>query len=540
MNAWLHSFHFLRPIWLSVIPFAVIIYVTHSFRDDIRTHWKKVIAPDLLEHLIVKKAGGWTLRPIHMICLVLTLGAIAIAGPTWRREQPPFTEDKAPLVVALDLSQTMDAIDLDPTRLERAKLKIHDLLSIRNGGRTALFVYAGSPHLVVPLTSDSELFSMYLDALSTSLMPKPGKSTSEAITAIQKFLRDEEVPGTVLFVTDGIEPKSRPALQNFVEAGKNSALVLGVGTSRGAPIRTSGNQFLEAANGSRVFSTLDVDALKSLSTQSIPATTLTLDDSDVQWIQHKVQSHLQSAQEKDAQTRWIDEGYWLVVPIAFLAALWFRKGWTVQWSGGALMLLVLFPHPTAEALRDRFLDLWMTPDQQGRYYFEKGNYPLAAARFENPMWKGLSLSRSGDYASALDQFSLSDSAEAWYNQGNALAHLQKFPEAVHAYEQALQKRPNWPDAGENLKLVRSLIPSPKKADDEQELPPDAERGQSEMEEKGDKGKQVLQRAQMDPEKMADIWMRNIQTSPADFLRRRFAIQADEASNSGNSHKATKR
>ena len=122
MNAWLHSFHFLRPIWLSVIPFAVIIYVTHSFRDDIRAHWKKVIAPDLLEHLIVKKAGGWTLRPIHMICLVLILGAIAIAGPTWRREQPPFTEDKAPLVVALDLSQTMDAIDLDPTRLERAKL----------------------------------------------------------------------------------------------------------------------------------------------------------------------------------------------------------------------------------------------------------------------------------------------------------------------------------------------------------------------------------------------------------------------------------
>jgi Ca-activated chloride channel homolog len=532
MSAWLNSFHFLRPIWILVIPFAVIIYVLHGFREDIRAHWKKVIAPDLLEHLIVKKAGGWTIRPIQMICFALILGSIAVAGPTWRRETPPFTEDKAPLVIALDLSQTMDAIDLDPTRLERAKLKIHDLLSVRNGGRTALFVYAGSPHLVVPLTADDKLFSMYLDALSTSLMPKAGKDTAQVVAAIRDFLQEEEVPGTVLFVTDGIEPKARPALQSLLEAGKDSALVLGVGTSRGAPIRSSGNQFVEDASGRRVFSKLDVDALKSLSSLGIPATTLTLDDSDVQWIQRRVQSHLKAAQEQNAQTRWIDEGYWLVLPIALLAVLWFRKGWTVQWSGGALALLLLFPQTTAEDLRRRFLDLWMTPDQQGRYYFEKGKYQAAATRFENPMWKGFSLARSADYAAALDQFSLSDTPEAWYNQGNALAHLQKFPEAVHAYEQALQKRPNWPDAEENLKLVRSLIPPPKTDDDQQELPPDVENGETEMEEKGDQGKKTFQRVPMDAEKMADIWMRNIQTSPADFLRRRFAIQANGANQAG--------
>src|SRR5579863_738718 len=309
MSGWLNSFHFLRPIWLLVIPFAVLIYVLHGFREDIRAHWKKVIAPNLLEHLIVKKAGGWTIRPIQMICFALIIGSVAVAGPTWRRETPPFTEDKAPLVIALDLSQTMDAIDLDPTRLERAKLKIHDLLAARNGGRTALFAYAGSAHLVVPLTTDDKLFSMYLDALSTSLMPKAGKDTAHVLAAIRDFLRDEEVPGTILFVTDGIEPKARPALQNLLQAEKDSALVLGVGTSRGAPIRGPGNQFVEDASGRRLFSKLDVDALKSLSTLGVPATTLTLDDSDVQWIQRRVQSHLKAAQEQNAQTRWIDEGY---------------------------------------------------------------------------------------------------------------------------------------------------------------------------------------------------------------------------------------
>ena len=421
----------------------------------------------------------------------------------------------------------MDAIDLAPTRLERAKLKIHDLLAARDGGRTALFVYAGSTHMVVPLTTDSKLISMYLDALSTSLMPKRGKDTAAAIAAIQQFLNSEEIPGTVLLVTDGVEPQARAALQHFEQQGKDSILVLGVGTSTGGPIRTFGNEFLEDSTGRRIFSKLDVDTLKSLRHIGVSATTLTVDESDVKWIQRRAQSHLKSAQEETAQTKWMDEGYWLAWPIAVIGGLWFRKGWTVQWSGRAIALLFLLPQPTAIDARHRFLNLWMTPDQQGRYYFEKSDYRTATERFENPMWKGVAFGETGDYASAVDQFALSNTAEAWYNQGNALAHLNKLQDAVRAYEQALQRRPGWRDAEDNLRLVRSLIPPPGADEEQQELPPDAERGQTEMEDKGKKGKTSLERTQMDPEKMADIWMRNIQTSPAEFLRRRFAKQASE-------------
>ena len=173
-----------------------------------------------------------------------------------------------------------------------------------------------------------------------------------------------------------------------------------------------------------------------------------------------------------------------------------------------------------------FLDLWLTPDQQGRYYFEKGNYATAAERFSDPMWKGIARSRSGNYADALNQFALSDSAEAWYDQGNALAHLERFPEAVHAYEQALQRKPGWPDAEDNLALVRSLIPPPKQEDENQEMAPNPEKGETELEKKGD-SKKGTKRLAMSSEQMADVWMRNIQTSPADFLRRRFVIQDAE-------------
>ena len=66
---------------------------------------------------------------MHLVAGLLALGAIAAAGPTWQRERPPFVEDTAPLAIAIDLSPTMDAIDVTPTRLERAKLKVQDLMA---------------------------------------------------------------------------------------------------------------------------------------------------------------------------------------------------------------------------------------------------------------------------------------------------------------------------------------------------------------------------------------------------------------------------
>src|SRR5271170_1325856 len=171
------SVHFLRPQWLWLLLAAPVIYLSLRLRDDVRSRWKRYIDPELLEHLIVSRKRRWRLRPVHMISLLILLGAVAIAGPTWKREQPPFTEDKAPLVIVLDLSETMNAIDLDPTRLERAKLKIRDLLKERSGALTALFVYAGTAHMVLPFTTDDSLFELYLNSLSTHLMPRPGKDT---------------------------------------------------------------------------------------------------------------------------------------------------------------------------------------------------------------------------------------------------------------------------------------------------------------------------------------------------------------------------
>ena len=531
MKDWLGALHFLRPQWLWLLVSAPMIYLSASFRDDVRRRCERYIDAELLQHLIVTRKSGWQLQPIHTLVTLIVLGAIALAGPTWTREQLPFSEDKAPLVIALDLSETMNAIDLDPTRLERAKLKLHDLLKARNGGRTALFVYAGTVHMVLPFTTDNSLLDLYLDSLTTSIMPVSGKDTAKALRTIQDFLKDETVPGTILFVTDGVEPHAIPALEKFVTEGSenNDLMVMAVGTARGGPIRTEGSGFLTEATGARVYSKLDVDSLRLLNSKGIPSSTLTLNDDDITWIQRHAQHHLQAVQQNENKTQWVNEGYWLTIPIVAVAMFWFRKGWTVRRNSAALaMVIIAAPGGNGAPGRLSWIDLWLTPDQQGRYYFQKAAYERAAERFEDPMWKGLALARAGKYEDALNEFALSDSAEGWYNQGDALAHLGKYPEAVQAFSEALARRNGWPEAQENLDMVKSLIPPPAKKQEEREEPAEDTPDKVQFDEKGKQGKKAkMQMAEMDPKKLAEIWMRNIQTTPADFLRRRFEMQAAE-------------
>ena len=148
------QFHFLRPgfLWL-FLPLAIILILSLiSAREDVK--WKKVIAPHLRPYVI--KKGSESLKKWMQIVLVfiLSLGTLGVAGPTWEMAEIPDKKLETPAVIALDLSQSMLATDIQPTRLERAKFKIKDLLAENPKARIALVGYAGSAHTIVPLTRD--------------------------------------------------------------------------------------------------------------------------------------------------------------------------------------------------------------------------------------------------------------------------------------------------------------------------------------------------------------------------------------------------
>jgi Ca-activated chloride channel homolog len=516
------DFHFLRPEWLWGFVAAAALFWVVSRREDVRARWGSIISPHLLDSLIVDRRQHRRLRPVHLTAVLMALGSMAAAGPTWERERPPFVQDKAPLAIAIDLSQTMDAIDVSPTRLERSKLKVRDLLALRPGARTAIFAYAGSAHLVLPLTDDTNLIKTYVDSLATGLMPVKGKDTAKALTLVEDALASEDTPGTILFITDGVEPRAFEALKNH--GSKNEIMVLAIGTAEGGPVKTGKDEFLAGVTGQRLISKLDIDALHNLKAESdVQVATVTPDDSDVQWIVRRAQTHLQQKQ-MDTEARWNDVGWWFTIPIAMLSALWFRRGWTIRWASALLLFFALGAHHGANAAEWRFTDAWLTPDQQGRIIYERGDYDSAAARFSDPMWRGVALYRAGRYDDAIDAFARVDTAESYFDQGNALAKLGKLSGAVAAYQEALRRNPGFAAAKANLDLALKLIPPKNKEDDQEAKEPNEKPDEIRFDEQGKKGK----RGEVDAaQQTAEMWMRNIQTTPAQLLRRKFAIEAQE-------------
>jgi Ca-activated chloride channel family protein len=322
----LADFHFLRPSWLwLLVPVAAIVFML--WRQQSATHrWRSVIAPHLLEHLVVRPKGGSGLRPSHLLGAGLVLAVVALAGPSWRHEPLPFTQDTAPLIMALDLSETMLVEDIQPSRLERAQQKATDLLAERKGARTGLVAYAGSAHLVLPLTDDPSVLEAYVTSLDPSVMPVPGKDSTAALALAEEMLADESTPGTILFLTDGIEAEAAAAFGEFTETHRDQIAVLAVGTDDGGPVPTADGGFGE-------ISALDREGLEAMEQASAAyVTTVTVDDTDVRRINRSIASHLTAVQQDDSEGRWRDEGWWLVLPLVFLTLGWFRKGWTVQWE----------------------------------------------------------------------------------------------------------------------------------------------------------------------------------------------------------------
>ncbi|EJT01968.1 VWA domain-containing protein [Rhizobium sp. CCGE 510] len=486
------DFHFLRPWWLlALLAPALVLWL--SFRSqDLKGQWKGMIADHLLGHLIVEPEARIRAWPSWLLAAILTVAVLGLSGPTWQREPPPFVSDTASLVIAVDLSKTMDAKDVSPSRLERAKLKIHDILASRPGARTAVIAYAGTAHLVVPLTDDADLIETYTDALAIAIMPKPGKDTAAAVKTAAGLLQSDGAPGTILLLTDGVETGAVPAL-----AGTKAGLVvLGIGTQAGG---------------------LDLDALKTAGAKTGAAVaTVTSDEADVDWIARQVRTNFSSAASQG--NRWRDAGWYLLFPVSILFAFSFRRGWVVKLS--VLLLAAHLLSPTA-AEAAGWRDMWLTPDQQGRLAFERGDYASAADLFRDPMWKGVALYRAGRIKEAAESFAVPTTPEAQFDRGNALLRLENFEDAITAYENSLRARPDWAEADANLAIAKRLLKQ-QQDDEDQPQEPNEKPDDVRFDDKGKKGKAGEVNV---AEQTSEMWVKNIVVSPADLMARKFAIEA---------------
>ncbi|MEN5034844.1 VWA domain-containing protein [Pseudomonas sp. TWI929] len=521
MNLDLSALHFLRPGWLLLILPGLLLPLLWLRRHDLRRQLDGIIAPHLVEHLLITPQEQRHARPVHLLGLSLVLGALAAAGPTWEQDRPEFVDDRAPLIVALDLSPSMDADDVPPSRLAAARHTLHDLVMRRAGARTALIAYAGSAHLVLPATDDPQLLDTFIQALGSDLMNKPGKDALGAIELALKLLAAENTPGTLVLLTDGADPAQFPAIDQRLSGSQLQVLVLAVGSQPTGPLRDAQGLPRLDPEGRPVQGDFDVEGLKGLAkAASAPLGSLSLDDDDLDWIELHAQRHFKAASGSDDQVHWKDAGYWLCWPLLLLLLFSVRRGWRVSWLPGVCLALLL-AGAGEPARAGSLADAFFTADQQGRWALEHSRFAQAAARFHDPYWKGVAAYQASDYQAALTSLGKLDSAPAWFYQGNSYVRLFKFTQAIAAYQQALRLQPDFAEAKANLALAEALR---KDYEDQQ--------AQGTPDEKADKvvedqtpsagGKQQQQAR---PLAASDqVWLNNLGTSPAQFLKRKFALQ----------------
>ncbi len=464
------SFHFLRPLWfLALLPLLALLWLLWHRRLN-GSGWRSACDPELLPYLLVDGAGARRRWPVLAVGVAGLLAIVAIAGPVWeQREQPLFREQSA-LVLALDLSRSMDATDIKPSRLARARYKIADILKQRREGQTALMVYAATPFPITPLTDDTATIAAQLNSLETALMPAQGSRPDRAVKKAAELLEQAGYSqGDILLITDGIEPVPAEAVLAALEGRAYRISLLGVGTPEGAPIPLSGGGFLKSAAGEIVLPRLDEPALSALARAAGGRySRLSVDDGDIQHLLEPLQNRQSHEAEKEVALttdQWREEGPWLLLPLLLLAALAFRRGYLL------LAFLVLLPQPQdAAALEWR--DLWARPDQQAWQSLRQGDARAAARRFEDREWRAAAHYRAGEYAQAIEALDGLESPDALYNKGNALAQLGRLPEALQAYDQALALNPDDEDIAYNRALVEKRLA--------QQQEPDGDQGASEQ------------------------------------------------------------
>jgi len=515
--------HFLRAQWFyAFIP--LLLYLSWMIWQPVqRSSLDEFVDARLAPFILAKPGTGKRRLPMLLTFITVSLCITALAGPVYKKLPQPVYREISSLVLLLDLSQSMNAEDIRPSRLQRAKLELLDILEHRKSGQTALVVYAADAFVVTPLTDDIATIENLVPSLQTDMMPAQGSNLSAALARSFALLDQSGViDGNILVITDDIDASDSSAIEKVAAQGHRLS-IFGIGTAQGAPIPRlpSGDEtaeqggFLLDAQGRIVIPRLDEQKLRSLALAGGGAyVSLSADESDTASIDKLVHSSKLDREGKDTTDEdemnadlWREEGHWLLLPLLLLASLWFRRGW--------IALLVVFtlplPQPAyADESTGILQNLWLTPDQQAMQAFRDNDHARAAKTFKDPRWQASALYRNGDYDRSAELLKDIKSSDAQYNRGNALANMGQYQEALKAYDEALSLDAGNEDAAYNREQVKQALDAMKQQDGQQQ---DGQQQDEQQQQDGQQGQASDQ--QQGEQQDADQRQQNAQQSSDD-------------------------
>lgn len=445
----LNAFHFIRPAWLfALLPLFLFWFINrrHQASELIDT----IVDAHLQAAVVAPAQIGGVKSASNLLLLVMGWLAVALAGPSWQRLPQPLHQLEQGRVLVLSLSESMDRADMQPSRLTRAKFKLVDLLGSMPGVQNGLIGFAGEAFVVAPLSDDQDTITNLLQSLDSKTMPVQGLRAELGLQKAALLLSQVNIDsGEVVLIADQASPIA------VSEAGKLANAGIRVSVLEIAPSTEMGQRDLFksiAQAGGGVYIRLRADD-KDIVRLNQPMRNL------------RLRANVKTRESQHQADQWRDVGPYLLIPVLLLSSLLFRRGWLVfvlpfalpiAWS----LLLGLLPRSAIAFELER---MWQRADQR--------------------QWQAAESYRQQDYRNALEGFEQDSSATGLYNQANALARINRFQEAIDAYDKALTLQPEFEDAQYNRGLVEAALEQ--QAQENPEEKPEPEPGEGEQEGEGE-------------------------------------------------------
>ena len=263
-------FRFEYPLYLYaliLIPLVIGAYFISRYRG----RKQKALLGDvpIIESLAAGEIRWVSILKLVFLCMAIGLLAISWANPQWGTKREKVTRKSTDVIIALDVSNSMLAQDVRPSRLERSKQFAMRLVNALQGDRIGFIVFAHNAYLQMPLTTDYSAAELFIKSANPRQAPTQGTNISSVVDLSERaFLEDDEHRRALILITDG-ENHDNDASESIAKANEAGWLIfcIGVGTAQGEfiPIEVRGQQdYKRDKSGNPVRTQLNEDLLKQL------------------------------------------------------------------------------------------------------------------------------------------------------------------------------------------------------------------------------------------------------------------------------------
>jgi len=447
------NFHFSDPIYfwlLLLIPlFWLFIFKSNYFAGSV-SHLKKFIDAHLLSHLI-KKSSSKNSRYKFLIffSIIWFLLIFALSSPRWQFSEQKIYNSNSNLVILLDLSEHMNAKDILPSRIDKSKQIIADILHENAGFNIALVVFAKVSHIITPLTSDINTIKNILPYIDTDLPYIPGADLSNSIKEAAALFQKNGSSNHIALISSGnlenidISKEVRGILHK-----KNIKIsVIAVATEDGGPLVNQNGEFKKDQFGDIVISKLNKKSLQKIADNFGGKYFNANNNFEVaeDFLDNISTKKSINLDEVSKNKIWQEEYHWLIFIVMLLFFLLKRSF--------IFILPFLFITNFSEA------NILLNKDQKALKYFSDYKFEKASELFSDSYNSGVAKFKANNFLGAEEEFAKTADSDinARYNMGNSLFRQNKFRDAKDIYQKVLDEDPNHKKAKHNLKVAEEIL-----------------------------------------------------------------------------------